>query len=277
MTTRILTAIVFVAVMLGGLYGGLYPFVGLFILITVLCLWEFIGLTLVAQNPTNIRHYKVAGTIMGVLPVLITGIYKLGIPADPFLFLKKATILSIPFVFLIFVRELFANTKEPFTNLAYLFLGIFYIGLPMSMLLLVGIEGETYLPNTIFGILLLTWANDSGAYLIGSKIGKTPLFPRISPNKTWEGSIGGAITALIAGFLLSLVFKEQSMFNWLIIAGLTIVFGSIGDLIESMLKRSKGVKDSGSFLPGHGGFLDRFDAFIFVVPFVAAFLLYIRS
>ena len=277
MTTRILTAIVFVAVMLGGLYGGLYPFVGLLILITVLCLWEFIGLTLVAQNPTNIRHYKVVGTIMGVLPVVITGIYKLGIPADPFIFLKKATILSIPFVFLIFVRELFANTKEPFTNLAYLFLGIFYIGLPMSMLLLVGIEGETYLPNTVFGILLLTWANDSGAYLIGSKIGKTPLFPRISPNKTWEGSIGGAITALIAGFLLSLVFKEQSMFNWLIIAGLTIVFGSIGDLIESMLKRSKGVKDSGSFLPGHGGFLDRFDAFIFVVPFVAAFLLYIRS
>lgn len=277
MTTRILTAIVFVAVMLGGLYGGLYPFVGLFVLITALCLWEFIGMTLVTQNPTNIRHYKVLGTIMGVLPVIITGIYKLGIPADPFIFLKKATILSIPLVFLIFIRELFANTKEPFTNLAHLFLGIFYIGLPMSMLILVGIEGDTYLPNTVFGILLLTWANDSGAYLIGSKIGKTPLFPRISPNKTWEGSIGGAITTIAAGFLLSLVFSEQSLFNWLIIAGLTAIFGSIGDLIESMLKRSKGVKDSGSFLPGHGGFLDRFDAFIFVVPFVAAFLLYIRG
>ncbi len=277
MTTRILTAIVFVTVMLGGLYGGLYPFVALFVLITALCLWEFIGMTLVAQNPTNIRHYKIAGTIMGVLPVVITGIYKLGIPADPFMFLKKATILSIPLVFLIFIRELFAKTKEPFTNLAYLFLGIFYIGLPMSMLVLVGIEGDNYLPNTVFGILLLTWANDSGAYLIGSKIGKTPLFPRISPNKTWEGSIGGAVTTLVAGFLLSLVFDEQSMVNWLIIAALTAVFGSIGDLIESMLKRSKGVKDSGSFLPGHGGFLDRFDAFIFVVPFVAAFLLYIRG
>jgi len=190
MTTRILTAIVFVAVMLGGLYGGLYPFVGLFILITALCLWEFIGMTLVTQNPANIRHYKIVGTIMGVLPVLITGIYKLGIPTDPFIFLKKATILSIPLVFLVFVRELFANSKEPFTNLAHLFLGIFYIGLPMSMLVLVGIEGDTYLPNTVFGILLLTWANDSGAYLIGSKIGKTPLFSRISPNKTWEGSIG---------------------------------------------------------------------------------------
>jgi len=277
MTTRILTAIVFVTVMLGGLYGGLYPFVALFVLITALCLWEFIGMTLVAQNPTNIRHYKVAGTIMGVLPVVITGIYKLGIPADPFIFLKKATILSIPLVFLIFIRELFADTKEPFTNLAHLFLGIFYIGLPMSMLVLVGIEGDTYLPNTVFGILLLTWANDSGAYLIGSKIGKTPLFPRISPNKTWEGSIGGAVTTMIAGFLLSLIFKEQPTFNWLVIAALTAVFGSIGDLIESMLKRSKGVKDSGSFLPGHGGFLDRFDAFIFVVPFVAAFLLYIRG
>jgi len=151
MTTRILTAIVFVAVMLGGLYGGLYPFVGLFVVITALCLWEFIGMTLVAQNLTNIRHYKIVGTIMGVLPVIITGIYKLGIPADPFTFLKKATILSIPLVFLIFIRELFANTKEPFTNLAHLFLGIFYIGLPMSMLILVSTKYHFWYFTTYLG------------------------------------------------------------------------------------------------------------------------------
>lgn len=276
MTTRILTAIVFVAVMLGGLYGGLYPFVALFTLITALCLWEFIGMCLVAQNPVNIRHYKVAGTIMGVLPVVIVGIYKLGIPADPFVFLRKATILSIPFLFLIFVRELYAKTKEPFNNIAHLFLGMVYIGLPISMLLFVGIDGATYYPNTVFGLLLLTWMNDSGAYFIGSQIGKTPLFPRISPNKTWEGSIGGAVTALITGYILSLIFTEQTTLTWLVLAGLTVIFGSIGDLIESMLKRSKNVKDSGDFLPGHGGFLDRFDAFIFVLPFVAAYLLYIR-
>ena len=276
MTTRILTAIVFVAVMLGGLYGGRYPFVALFTLITALCLWEFIGMCLVAQNPTNIRHYKVAGTIMGILPVVIVGIYKLGIPVDPFLFLKKATILSIPFVFLIFIRELFAKTKEPFTNIAHLFLGMVYIGLPISMLLLIGIDGKNYYPNTVFGILLLTWANDSGAYFIGSQIGKKPLFPRISPKKTWEGSLGGAVTTMIAGFLLSLVFTEQTTTTWLVMAGLTVIVGSIGDLIESMLKRSKNVKDSGALLPGHGGFLDRFDAFIFVLPFVAAYLLYIQ-
>ena len=130
-------------------------------------------------------------------------------------------------------------------------------------------------PNIIFGLLLLTWANDTGAYLIGSQIGRTKLFPRISPKKTWEGSLGGVLVAFMTAYLLSLFFKDLVLKDWLILAFLVSIFGSIGDLVESMLKRSLKIKDSGNLLPGHGGMLDRFDAFLFLLPFAAAYLLWI--
>lgn len=276
MTTRILTAIVFVAVMLGGLYGGVYAFVGLFTLITACCLWELIGMSLKDEDLNHLRSYQVMGTVVGLIPVFLIGVFKLQLPENPGLFLYRGILISIPLMFLVFVRELYAKTEKPFSNIAHVFLGLVYIGFPFAMLLYVAIEGDTYFPNTVLGLLLLTWANDSGAYIIGSQIGKTPLFPRISPNKTWEGSIGGALTALAASFLLSRIFPEQTTLTWMVLASLTVIFGSIGDLIESMLKRSKGVKDSGTIMPGHGGFLDRFDAFIFLLPFAAAYLLYIK-
>jgi phosphatidate cytidylyltransferase len=123
---------------------------------------------------------------------------------------------------------------------------------------------------------LLTWSNDTWAYLIGSKIGKTPLLPRISPKKTWEGTISGFIGCVLTGILIHYTFntKQLSLTDWLILGGIVGILGTIGDLIESMLKRSVGVKDSGSFMPGHGGFLDRFDAFLFVIPFVMIYLFF---
>ena len=120
----------------------------------------------------------------------------------------------------------------------------------------------------------MTWANDTGAYLIGSQIGRTKLFPRISPKKTWEGSAGGVLVTFLAGYLLSRIFSDISLVDWCVLAGIVSIFGSLGDLVESMLKRSLQIKDSGNLLPGHGGFLDRFDAFIFLLPFAAAYLLW---
>ena len=108
---------------------------------------------------------------------------------------------------------------------------------------------------------------------MGSQIGKTKLFPRISPGKTWEGSTGGVIVTFIVAYLLSLLFTDLRLMDWLILAAIVSLFGSIGDLVESMLKRSLNIKDSGNLLPGHGGILDRFDAFIFLLPFAAAYLL----
>jgi phosphatidate cytidylyltransferase len=106
------------------------------------------------------------------------------------------------------------------------------------------------------------------AYIIGSKIGKTPLFPRISPKKTWEGTIGGAICTVLISFGLSYYFNTYTRLEWLVIGVIIAIIGTIGDLIESMLKRSYEIKDSGNFLPGHGGFLDRFDSYIFALPFI---------
>jgi phosphatidate cytidylyltransferase len=125
-------------------------------------------------------------------------------------------------------------------------------------------------------LLLLTWMNDTGAYLVGSNFGRRMLFPRISPKKTWEGTIGGVVITFITAASFCAFSGELRLFDWMVLAAFVSVFGTLGDLVESMLKRSVGVKDSGNLLPGHGGVLDRFDAFIFVLPFAAAYLLSIR-
>jgi phosphatidate cytidylyltransferase len=134
-----------------------------------------------------------------------------------------------------------------------------------------------YHPALVFGLLLLVWASDSFAYLIGSRIGKTKLFPRISPGKTWEGTLGGILGAVTAAFVLHYLFPTELTLNtWLGLSLIAVVFGTLGDLIESMLKRSLNVKDSGNLMPGHGGMLDRFDAFMFFVPWAVLFLSFVR-
>jgi phosphatidate cytidylyltransferase len=165
------------------------------------------------------------------------------------------------------------GSEKPFSNIGLYLTGVLYIGVPYYFLLDIGIdETSTYEPYRIFGLLLLTWANDSWAYLIGSKFGKTPLFKRISPKKTWEGTLGGIALTIFTGYLLSLFFQEWRVIDWIIIALIVGIFGTLGDLVESMLKRSLGIKDSGSILPGHGGLLDRFDGFMFMIPYVYIFL-----
>jgi len=127
------------------------------------------------------------------------------------------------------------------------------------------------------GILFLIWSSDSGAYVVGSLIGRTRLFERISPKKSWEGTIGGGLFSLLVAYILSRYFLEIRTDQWLTLAVIVIVAGILGDLIESMLKRSLQIKDSGSILPGHGGILDRFDALIFAVPFAWVYLQWIGA
>ena len=134
-------------------------------------------------------------------------------------------------------------------------------------------ENGSYYPGTLLGILILVWVYDSAAYLIGSQFGSRPLFKRISPNKTWEGSIGGLLVLTALGFGFGYVFKSMSSLEWAVISWLIAYFSANGDLVESLMKRSLGIKDTGNILPGHGGFLDRFDAFIFVIPFIAFYIL----
>lgn len=272
---RLTTAFFFVIIMVVGHYTGPYTFSALFLLIAAGCLWEFFGLTLDLHTRRD-RIRKALGVALGILPfVLVTSLtlYKV---QDPARFISIASLLFSPFVFTIFIYELYSNSKEPFANIAFMILGLFYIGIPFALVVFIAFDGEEFMNRVVFGLLVLTWVNDTGAYLVGSMIGKTPLFPRISPNKTWEGSSGGFLITLVFGYLLSLVFTEIPVSQWIGLAVIVAIFGGLGDLVESMLKRSVNIKDSGNLLPGHGGLLDRFDAFIFVVPFAAAYLLYLR-
>ncbi len=208
----------------------------------------------------------------------------------------------IPLIFVAFIFELFANHSYPFSNIAYTFLGVIYIALPLSLanyiILDLGIDASNinilpeqsvgaienvvnintyaskvnFTPNVLLGLFFLIWANDTGAYLVGVSFGKHKLFKRISPKKSWEGSIGGAIVAIGVAYLISIYFTEISLLSWILIAIIAVVSGSLGDLVESMFKRSINIKDSGRILPGHGGLLDRFDAVILALPFVYTYI-----
>ena len=272
---RALTAVIFVIVMLVGLFGGRYSFVALFALITGLCLWEYLNLVLDNTRRKDLIR-KILGLGMGITPFVLASVLQLNLVADRENFIAFAAILFFPFVFLFFVYELYTHSEKPFINLAYLVLGVFYIGIPFALLDFVAFDGEYFYATTVLGLLILTWTNDTMAYVIGSQIGRTPLFPRISPKKTWEGTLGGTAVSFIVAYLLSLYVADLTLTNWLVLALIISIFGSLGDLIESMLKRSHQIKDSGSLLPGHGGFLDRFDGFIFMLPYAAAYLLWLR-
>lgn len=271
---RVLTAIVFVAVMVGGVYAHPYTFVGLFALITGLSLWEYLNLALAETKGRRDGNRKVLGLILGMIPFVLIALQKLELVHHA-QYVWYAGVLMLPLVFLAFVYEMYTASEKPFANIGILLLGMVYIGIPFALLLLIGFYQDTFSPNIVFGLLALTWMNDTGAYLVGSQIGKNKLFPRISPGKTWEGSAGGVVVTFIIGYLLSLLFDDLRLQDWLVLAGIVALFGSIGDLVESMLKRSLNIKDSGNLLPGHGGILDRFDAFIFLLPFAAAYLLLI--
>jgi len=269
---RVITAIVFVAVMVGGVYTHPYTFVGLFGLITALAIWEYLNLALAETKSRRDVNRKFLGLALGIIPYILVANYQLGI-IHTSTYIVQATFLMLPFIFLAFVYDLYTASEKPFANIGILVLGMVYIGVPFALLLLIGFYQEQFSPNIVFGLLAMTWMNDTGAYLVGSQIGKTKLFPIISPNKTWEGSAGGVVITFIIGYLLSLLFQDLRLQDWLVLAGVVSLFGSIGDLVESMLKRSLNIKDSGTILPGHGGILDRFDAFIFLIPFAAAYLL----
>ncbi len=270
MRTRIITGLIFAAVMIGGIYGGAITYGLLFGLITVLSMWEFYSLTI---DDDLIR--RLGGISIGLSLYLSVYLFTSQIISSwEHTLLNTVVTILIPLTFLLFIYELFKGAEKPFVNLGYLILGIIYIAVPFSLLHYISFLDEmNYAPNIVMGLLLLTWANDVCAYFVGSKFGKTKLFERISPKKTWEGSLGGVIGTILVGGLLSYLFTDLSLVNWMALGAVVSIFGSLGDLVESMLKRSLKIKDSGTLLPGHGGFLDRFDAFIFLIPFAVAYLL----
>jgi phosphatidate cytidylyltransferase len=183
-------------------------------------------------------------------------------------------------IFLIAVIELYRKKERPFGNIAFAIFGVVYISLPFAFLNYLAVYNPlgihlAYNPWLVMGFFILIWTNDTGAYLAGRAFGKNKLFERISPKKTWEGAIGGLLLTLVAAFLLNKYSSLLNITHWMIIATIIVVFGNLGDLTESLFKRSVNIKDSGSILPGHGGLLDRFDAVLIAAPMVFTYLYFI--
>ncbi len=265
MRQRTITAFFFALIMLGGIYAGAHTFFALFLFITAGSSWELSGLIFKSEaNYVTLRR-MVCTILTVILYVIMVGTLwnYFHLPFYPII---AGALLLLP---LLAVFELFLAGERPFPNLGTYLLSLFYIGIPLILLAYIaqGKDMETYSPNRVLGLLLLVWTNDTGAYLFGSRFGKHKLFERISPKKTWEGTIGGAVFAVLIAWGLSFLIKDFTLPQWLALSVVAAIGSNLGDLIESMLKRSVGVKDSGTLLPGHGGLLDRFDAFIFCLPF----------
>lgn len=241
--------------------------------------WTYFVVFAAILGFAQMEFYKLTG-LDGMLPLRSFGTF-LGVMIFTLTFMiekerlpNEYLYLIFPIVSLTFFIKLYKKTdKKPFTGVAYTYLGIFYVALPFSLLnLAVFSVDKIYHYEILIGCLLILWASDTGAYFAGTKFGKTKLFERVSPKKSWEGFLGGAFSAIAVAFILSQYFHVIEDWKWLVIAGIIIIAGTYGDLIESLFKRSIEIKDSGNHLPGHGGFMDRFDGLLLSAPFITAFL-----
>lgn len=269
MRVRAITGFFFIIVMLGSVLLGPYVFDIFYLVLSVFCLWEFY--TNVKKSGTNPNW--ITGITSGVL---IYSVYAITTHHKDSFHAKLPALLPV-ILSTIFIQELFKKHEKPFTNVAYTYLGIFFTVVPFTFFHGLGYVNGGFNFHYPMAFLLLLWANDTGAYLVGSKLGKHKLFERHSPKKTWEGFIGGIVITAGAALLINNYFTDISISQWIIMGVLISCFGTIGDLIESMFKRSINIKDSGGLLPGHGGLLDRFDGLFIAAPIVYAYLYFITN
>ncbi len=271
--TRALSgAVLLCAVLLAALWNK-YSFGVLLLLIVIGGLREFYRLA----NARGIRPQKfagiVGGTVFFVLNFLLFLHWGDGFAVNHTAAIVACTLYIMVLVPMIFIGELFARSSTPMENISVTLAGVLYVAFPMSALLFIPLmlNGGEWRPLVFLMYLFITWANDVFAYLVGMSIGRHRMCERISPKKSWEGFFGGVIGALAVG-ALGAYFTGGSYALWLGAAATASVAGVLGDLVESMFKRSSEVKDSGSILPGHGGVLDRFDALLISSPIVFVYL-----
>lgn len=260
---RFVTALLVGIVIIGGTLISKYTFGIIFLAISIISSIEYIKITKLRQISLSKRWILI---IVNSLVFLLG--YGIAIDVLP----TRYRILGVLPIFFLFSAGLFGKSSPDYKLSSILISGHAYIGLPLMVLPYVYLHNNDFWPSYVIGILCCVWGNDVGAYLIGKSIGKRKLLPKVSPNKTWEGFIGGLVVAMFVGFVFSLVSENLNTLQW-ILFGLFTGFGSaFGDLISSSLKRTFGVKDSGNMLPGHGGFIDRFDGFFIGIVFAFAYL-----
>lgn len=259
---RSLTGIVFAGGMIGGIIIHPYIFALVFVSILVLTLSEFYKIS----EQSGYNPQKFIGYIFGAILFLIC--FLIAQNVIPHFYI----LFAIPIPLLVFIAGLFKNESSNLKDGTITVCGLIYIALPFSLLNFIIVGSNGFYPWVLMGIIFILWIYDSMAYVSGSLLGKHKIAPNISPGKSWEGLIGGTIFAVIMGILNAVLFQAIDMINWIIIAVLTVVFGTIGDFFESKLKRDVGIKDSGNILPGHGGLLDRFDSLLFAIPVIFVWL-----
>lgn len=265
---RTITGLSMVFILLAGLYFNEWIFAGLFFMVALLGILEFYKLVF----SDTCQPQRLFGTVAGILLYIsVIAVHYNNIGQDETGFTFLPFLLPIPIFFAPFIIEIFRNKSQPLANIAFTLLPVFYIALPLALLNIMNDDEAAHVfgfPAFLTGYFILTWTYDTGAYLYGKQFGRHKFFERISPKKTWEGTVAGAFTALLIATGLFFLVKEVSLADWYALTFLVLIFGTFGDLAESLIKRSLNIKDSGSILPGHGGILDRFDTIFISAPFV---------
>lgn len=246
----------------------------LFALVTGLTVWEFTGLV---NGREGVETNRFICTVAGVyLFFAMTGFCSGLTPSTVFI------PYLVTLIYLL-VAELYTKSQDPINNWAYTMMSQLYIALPFSLLSVLAFratpDGVAYTCTVPLGVFVFLWINDTGAYCFGSLLGRNKLFPRVSPGKSWEGSIGGAVCVVAVAAVVWQLTEMYgmndlglNMYEWMGLGLVVVVFGTWGDLVESLFKRTLGIKDSGSILPGHGGMLDRFDSSLLAIPAAVVYL-----
>ena len=268
--TRALTGIIYVAVIVAAIFFHPFTFLALFTATVGLTTREFYKLE--KESKVGYRLFTVTGSMyLFIASFLYAGSY-----TSAFIFYPY-----VCFLIVLMILSLYRIASNPVENCMRSIFAQFYCAGLLSILNFIIFDPTTkqYVPSFALLIFIFVWINDTFAYLTGITMGKHPLFQRVSPKKSWEGFVGGFIAVVVSSFAIATYFPE--IISWrhsLAMGVITVIFGTYGDLVESLLKRSRGVKDSGTLLPGHGGFLDRFDSVMLAAPAVFIYIqLFIRN
>jgi phosphatidate cytidylyltransferase len=259
---RTLSGFIFVTLIISSILLSPFTFAPVFALI---CGWTVFEFHKISNNQSTINVNSWVALISSIILFLCSFLYASGKCYYPVYALYGI------YIIVVLVYELFQHKTNPLNNWAFFVLGQVFIALPFSMLNFI-LYIDKWDPLILLAVFVTIWVNDTGAYLIGVTFGKHKMFERISPKKSWEGFAGGAVAAIISGYIFSMFNQQLHLLTWLLFSEIIVIFGTLGDLMESLIKRTLDVKDSGNVIPGHGGLLDRFDSMLLVAPVIFIYL-----